>query len=117
MKNSNGLTPYDLNNSKFTTTIGYEKVFFVGEKVLLVYKNNEISFKNLDGTDYITDKISANNLTGYMPKVTNDGIRVELNGNIATITICDGEGKFEDIKQYELNLDTKVLTKKDNVEL
>ena len=108
---------YDLNNSKFITSTGYKKMFFINEKVLLVYKDNELSFKNLDETDYITDKIPVSNLTGFMPKITNDGIKIILNDNIATITICEGEGKFEDITQYSLNLDDKTLTKKDMSEL
>ncbi len=108
---------YDLNNSKFITSTGYKKMFFINEKVLLVYKDNELSFKNLDETDYITDKIPVSNLIGFMPKINNDGIKIILNDNIAIITICEGEGKFEDITQYSLNLDDKTLTKKDKVEL
>jgi hypothetical protein len=101
---------YNAKTMGRVTNEGYDKIWTLSDKIILVYKDKYLSFKYLDETDVIEDKIFVNNiLPGYPKNPT--GIMISYNSNSTVkLRICDGTS-FEDQQwlEYEFNLDTKEL--------
>lgn len=108
---------YNTSDNRQVTKNGYDKIFFVNEELLLVYKDKEISFINLKEEKLINDTIHVDNIYSWMPKNSLGVIAYVDDNNICHITISDGT-LFENKKDYgyTFDLNTHELIKTDEIQ-
>lgn len=111
---------YSYGTSEKIIDYGYDNFYIVDEKIIVAYDNKKIYIKDYNGNNLTNDVINIEyGILPTMPK-NPEGIIIEKNNNIITISVTDGvkEDKkgginmIKEYKTYEFNIDTNKLIKK-----